>query len=56
MQAGERKLSDELADEKAQKDAKDVWLIEATHILSDEVDLFKAKPEFAVRTTSTKRE
>jgi carboxyl-terminal processing protease len=33
LQAGERKLSDELADEKAQKDAKDVWLIEATHIL-----------------------
>lgn len=61
LQAGERKLSDELADEKAQKDAKDVWLIEATHILSDEVDLFRAKPEYAARTdamrmSNTKRE
>ncbi|HCE09472.1 MAG TPA: tail-specific protease [Oxalobacteraceae bacterium] len=56
LQADERSLSDELAAEKAQKDAKDVWLNEATHILSDEVDLSKGKTELAARIVNGKRE
>jgi len=56
LQADERSLSDELAAEKAQKDAKDVWLNEATHILSDEVDLSRGKTELAARIANGKRE
>jgi carboxyl-terminal processing protease len=56
LQADERSLSDELAAEKAQKDAKDVWLNEATHILSDEVDLSRGKTELAARIVNGKRE
>ena len=37
LQANERNLVHELASEKAAKDAKDVLLLEAVHILSDEV-------------------
>lgn len=52
LQSGERNLSDELAEEKARKEAKDVWLNEATHILSDEVDLLKTNTELAARPGS----
>jgi carboxyl-terminal processing protease len=37
LQAGERKLANELAAEKMRKNAKDILLNEALHILSDEV-------------------
>lgn len=49
LQANERSLSAELAAEKSQKNAKDVLLEEAVHILSDEVDLIKTSSKFAVR-------
>lgn len=42
LQASERSLADELAEEKAQKDAKDILLDEAVSILGDEVDLIRA--------------
>lgn len=49
LQANERNLSTELAAEKAAKDAKDILLNEATHILSDEVDMLKADTRLAAR-------
>ena len=49
LQAGERNLSNELAAEKLRKDAKDVVLIEAVHILGDEVGLLKAGARLAIR-------
>jgi carboxyl-terminal processing protease len=42
-------LTVELAQEKAAKDAKDVLLNEATHILSDEVDMLKSDTRLAAR-------
>ncbi len=62
LQANERNLTTELAAEKAAKDAKDVLLIEAAHIMGDEVDLLKSDTRMASRlapgtvavTTSTK--
>ena len=47
LQANERNLTTELADEKARKDAKDILLDEAAHILSDQADLMKPTPRFA---------
>jgi carboxyl-terminal processing protease len=47
LQSNERKLDADLAIEKANKDAKDVLLNEASHILSDEVGLLKANPKLA---------
>ena len=41
LQVNERNLAKELAAEKEQKEAKDVFLIEAAHILADEVDMLK---------------
>ena len=41
LQSNERNLATELANEKARKNAKDVLLDEAAHILSDEVGLVK---------------
>lgn len=35
----------------AKKDAKDVWLAEATHILSDEIDLLKLNTKLATRNS-----
>jgi carboxyl-terminal processing protease len=35
----------------AKKEAKDVWLAEAAHILSDEVDLLRVTTKLAVRST-----
>ncbi len=49
LQAGERDLAIDLAAEKARKDAKDVLLDEAVHILSDEVGLMATDVRFAVR-------
>ncbi|HEX7645593.1 MAG TPA: carboxy terminal-processing peptidase [Burkholderiaceae bacterium] len=63
LQASERSLTSELAAEKAAKEAKDVLLIEAAHIMGDEVDLLKSDTRIASRmapgttvavTTSTK--
>lgn len=47
LQSNERNLNADLAIEKANKNAKDVLLIEAVHILSDEVGLLKANPKLA---------
>ncbi|MEN6584687.1 MAG: carboxy terminal-processing peptidase [Sulfuricella sp.] len=49
LQANERNLATELADEKARKDAKDVLLNEAIHILGDEVSLLDSNASFAAR-------
>jgi carboxyl-terminal processing protease len=49
LQANERNLTTELAQEKAAKDAKDILLNEAVHVLSDEVDLLKADTRLAAR-------
>ena len=49
LQAGERDLNVELAAEKARKNDKDVLLIEAAHILSDQVDLLKPGVNLAAR-------
>jgi len=49
LQASERSLTSELAAEKAAKDAKDVLLIEAAHIMGDEVDLLKSDTRMASR-------
>jgi carboxyl-terminal processing protease len=43
LQADERQLDGELAAEKASKNAKDVFLNEAAHILSDDVALLKPR-------------
>ena len=42
LQADERNLSNDLTAEKARKDAKDVLLNEAVHVLSDEVDMLNS--------------
>ena len=49
LQADERDLKKELAAEKARKDAKDILLDEAAHILSDQVGLLKRETRVAVR-------
>jgi carboxyl-terminal processing protease len=50
LQADERNLASELAAEKAAKSAKDVFLVEAVHILSDEVGMLKTDTRMASRT------
>ncbi len=52
LQGGERSLAVELAAEKASKEAKDVYLIEAAHILSDEIELAKSSKRLADKTIS----
>ena len=52
LQAGERSLVEELAEEKAQKEARDIWLEEAARIVGDEAALRKAEPRLAARTAS----
>jgi carboxyl-terminal processing protease len=47
MQSNERNLNADLAIEKENKNAKDILLNEAVHILSDEVGLLKANPKLA---------
>ena len=49
LQADERALSAELAAEKAAKDAKDVLLQEAAHILADEASMLKTDTRMASR-------
>ena len=49
LQADERNLANELAAEKARKNAKDVLLNEAVHILSDEVGVLKTSARLAAR-------
>jgi carboxyl-terminal processing protease len=49
LQADERSLQAELAQEKKRKDEKDVVLNEAAHILSDEVDLIRNDTKIAAR-------
>ena len=49
LQAGERNLTIELAAEKARKNAKDVLLNEAVHILSDEAGVLKTGARLAAR-------
>jgi carboxyl-terminal processing protease len=49
LQADERKLSISLAAEKARKDAKDIFLTEAVHILSDEAAIAKTDARLATR-------
>ena len=47
LQSNERNLATDLANEKARKNAKDILLNEAAHILSDEVGLLKSDPKLA---------
>ncbi len=49
LQADERNLAADLAAEKAAKNAKDVLLTEAAHILSDEVSMLKTDTRMASR-------
>lgn len=49
LQANERNLLTDLANEKARKNARDIFLDEAVHILSDEVGLLKANTRLAAR-------
>jgi carboxyl-terminal processing protease len=49
LQAGERNLANELAAEKVRKNAKDVLLNEAVHILSDEVGVLITGARLAIR-------
>ena len=49
LQADERNLASELAAEKAAKNAKDVMLTEAAHILSDEAAMLKTDTRMAAR-------
>jgi carboxyl-terminal processing protease len=48
LQSNERNLSADLAIEKARKNAKDILLDEAAHILSDEVGMLKADTRLAI--------
>jgi carboxyl-terminal processing protease len=50
LQGDERSLTAELAAEKAAKNAKDVYLQEAAHILADEAGMLKADTRMASRT------
>ncbi len=52
LQANERNLSTELADEKARKDAKDILLDEAAHILGDAAGLMKPDTRLATDARS----
>jgi len=49
LQSNERNINDDLALEKAQKDAKDVLLNESAHILSDEIGLLKTSKNASVQ-------
>jgi carboxyl-terminal processing protease len=50
LQGDERSLAAEIAAEKAAKNAKDVYLQEAAHILADEVGMLKSDTRMASRT------
>jgi carboxyl-terminal processing protease len=47
LQANERDLAKSLAAEKVRKEAKDIYLMEATRIMSDEIDVLGAEPQLA---------
>ena len=47
LQSDERDLANDLAVENVRKNTKDILLIEAAHILSDEVGLLETSPKFA---------
>jgi carboxyl-terminal processing protease len=47
LQPNERNLALSLSAEKMRKDAKDIFLLEAVHILSDEIDVTRADPQLA---------
>ncbi|HZW50747.1 MAG TPA: hypothetical protein VFF05_02720 [Rudaea sp.] len=49
LQADERSIKDELADEKARKAEKDVVLHEVANILADEVNLLRTDTKLAAR-------
>jgi carboxyl-terminal processing protease len=49
LQAGERNLASELADEKARKNAKDIFLNEAVRILGDQAGMSKSGGRLAAR-------
>ncbi len=49
LQAGERKLATELAAEKVRKNANDIFLSEAVHILSDQVGVLNDGARLAAR-------
>ena len=48
LQANERSIAASISAEKARKDAKDIFLLEAVHILSDEIDVATPEPQLAV--------
>jgi carboxyl-terminal processing protease len=50
LQGDERSLAAEIAAEKAAKDAKDVYLQEAAHILADEAGMLRSDTRMASRT------
>jgi carboxyl-terminal processing protease len=56
LQAGERSLSEELAEEKAQKEAKDIWLEEAARIVGDQAALRRSDARLAARGTPSPAE
>ena len=47
LESDERNLVKELAHEKSLKDVKDIYLVEAAHIVSDAAGLWKSGPRFA---------
>jgi carboxyl-terminal processing protease len=49
LQGNERSLAEELAAEKARKDAKDVLLAETSQVMCDEVNLLKTNSKLAAR-------
>jgi carboxyl-terminal processing protease len=53
LQANERSIAKSLSVEKVRKDAKDIFLMEAAHILSDEMDVISTEPELAIGTSRT---
>ena len=55
LQANERNLVTDLAIEKDRKDAKDIFLNEAVHILSDEIGLLKAYSKLAAQALPSRR-
>jgi carboxyl-terminal processing protease len=52
LQPNERSLAKSLKSEKGRKDAKDIFLLEAAHILSDAIDINKAESQLATRAHS----
>jgi carboxyl-terminal processing protease len=56
LQANERSLSADIAAEKARKNARDVLLNEAAHILGDESDLLQANTKTAVQQPASATE